>query len=162
MPLTHSLLCCGQARAAARRLAGRTDISQLTVPLMQEELRLRRARGEEIARIPSNRPEALSALREARASVAEIPTQTIAPAAAPRADRGAAADGPTAAHSAATAIATQLGINPPPAPAEVWDASVVGRRAMATFTDEDVDEAEQCGIRQRSSCTVHAPPPTIT
>ena len=29
------------------------------------------------------------------------------------------------------------------APAEVWDASVVGRRAIATFTDEDVDEAEQ-------------------
>jgi hypothetical protein len=40
-----------RARAAARRLAGRSDVSELTVPLMQEELRLRRARGEEIAAI---------------------------------------------------------------------------------------------------------------
>ena len=37
-----------RAREAAKRVAGRSDLSALTVPLMQEELRTRKQRGEAI------------------------------------------------------------------------------------------------------------------
>ena len=81
-----------RARDAAKRLAGRTDLTVLTVPLMQEELRARRLRGEEIDRIPTTRPEALAALQAARRAQADIPTPPPDPAAAQGARSGDGGD----------------------------------------------------------------------
>ena len=89
---------------------------------MREELRLRRARGEEIGAIPQRRPDALAALRSAREAEPAIPSLTIP------ADAVAAPGPPAAAVGEAPAA---------------WDASLVGRRVMATFLDEDVDDVPQ-------------------
>ena len=99
-----------------RRVAGQTDMSKLTVDLIKEELRARRARGEAIPRLGDGRAEALEILAAARHANPNIPAQppaaTIAPAA------------PT---------------NPSPATGQVGatGAELVGRCVMATFLDEE-------------------------
>ena len=72
-----------QAKAVAdqvKRAAGEKDATVLTVDLLKEELRLRRARGEDIERMPKNRAEALEMIAAARRAAPNIP---IAAAAAP-------------------------------------------------------------------------------
>lgn len=92
--------------------------------MIQEELRLRRARGEEISAIPARKPEALAELRAAHAANSDIPDVTIPPTTATDPQRNNPQSDPTAAPVA-------------------YDASLVGRRVLATFTDEDVDDAPQ-------------------
>ena len=85
----------------AKRAAGEKDATVLTVDLLKEELRLRRARGEIIERMPKNRPEALEMIAAARSVAPDIPT----------------------------AAATDPG-------GTAYDASLVGRKAMVTYPDE--------------------------
>ena len=61
-----------------KRTAGQTDISKLTVDLIKEELRLRRARGEDIPRLPTSRGEALEMIADARRAVPNIPAPPVA------------------------------------------------------------------------------------
>ena len=95
------------AADALKRAAGRTDITKLTVPLIIEELKLRRTRGEAIASLPSGsrRDAALQLLVTARAAAPDIP------------DIPTPATGPAPTATAA-------------------DPSLVGRLAMATYRDE--------------------------
>lgn len=99
------------AADALKRAAGRADITKLTVPLIIEELKLRRSRGEAIAHLPSGsrRDAVLQLLVTARAAAPDIP-DIPAPAAGPA---------PTAAAA---------------------DPSLVGRLAMATYLDEAGEE----------------------
>ena len=60
-----------------KRTAGQTDISKLTVDLIKEELRLRRARGEDIPRLPTSRGEALEMIADARRTVPNIPAPPV-------------------------------------------------------------------------------------
>ena len=61
-----------------KRTAGQTDISKLTVDLIKEELRLRRACGEDIPRLPTSRGEALEMIADARRAVPNIPAPPVA------------------------------------------------------------------------------------
>jgi hypothetical protein len=64
-----------------RRIQGRDDIERLAVPLMQEELRARRARGEEIeVTLTSRRDDLRRALAAARAANPDIPVVAAIPA----------------------------------------------------------------------------------
>jgi hypothetical protein len=91
------------ARAVAdqvKRTAGQTDISKLTVYLIKEELRLRRARGEDIPRLPTSRGEALEMIANARRAVPNIPAPPVAdPRSAPRSVRRGHRRGPTEGRS---------------------------------------------------------------
>ena len=65
-----------RAKAVAdqvKRVAGHTDVSKLTVDLIKEELRLRRARGEDIPKLPTSRGQALDMLAAARRTAPDIP-----------------------------------------------------------------------------------------
>lgn len=118
----------------AKRLAGRKDMSVLTVELIKEELRLRRARGETIDRLGANKAEALEILAAARSAAPSVPTlppvaapaPAVAPA--PAAAPAAAADAPasTSATIDHAASATGGGAR----------AALVGRRVMATYLDQ--------------------------
>jgi hypothetical protein len=66
-----------QAKAVAdqaKRAAGEKDATVLTVDLLKEELRLRRARGEIIERMPKNKAETLEMIAAARSVAPDIPT----------------------------------------------------------------------------------------
>ena len=70
-----------QQKDDLRRIQGRDDIERLTVPLMQEELRARRARGEEIeVTLTSRRDDLRRALAAARAANPDIPVVAAIPA----------------------------------------------------------------------------------
>ena len=70
-----------QQKDDLRRIQGRDDIERLTVPLMQEELRARRARGEEIeVTLTSRRDDLRRALAAARAANPNIPVVAAIPA----------------------------------------------------------------------------------
>ena len=106
-----------------RRVAGQTDINKLTVGLIKEELRARRARGEPIPRLGDGRAEALEILAAARRAAPNIPqAPTAAAAAAPAAPAARAA--PAAAE-------------PSPTGQPADGAALVGRRVMATYLDEE-------------------------
>ena len=70
-----------QQKDDLRRIQGRDDIERLTVPLMQEELRARRARGEEIeVTLTSRRDDLRRALAAASAANPDIPVVAAIPA----------------------------------------------------------------------------------
>ena len=148
-----------QKKEDLRRREGREDVERLTVPLMQEELRARRTRGEDIeVALTSRRDELRRALLAARAANPDIPvaapaaatlaaattvdaaagvalTARVAPAAPPDTAAPAAA-APALAPAAATAIEadsmqTRAALEP-----------LVGRRVMAIWRDPDEDDAE--------------------
>ena len=109
------------SRAAAdqvRRVAGRSDLTELTADLIKEELRARRARGETIPRLGGSKAESLEILAAARRAAPSIPEGTN-----PIPDAPAAGPLPAAAVGAAGQTAE--------------GAALVGRRVMATYLDEE-------------------------
>ena len=74
MLLATARLVAQEHRAEAKRKAGEADVTVLTVPLMQQELRARLAHGEEIeVPFPKRRADVLALLQAARQARPSIP-----------------------------------------------------------------------------------------